>query len=237
MRRSTLAWIAVVIASLSAGARATVDVTGVLTREVTAALGSAVPASARVHITLTSRIDAPVDEVRDVVHDPRTGDVRAKAVIAGRAYEFGAKAEILIDIPVPTRRVAAGEVLNAEDLTDIEVPIKRVGDMTVTDRNALIGFAAKHQLGPGRPVPTTAIGTPIVVVRNKPVSLVYEDGTLRLDTGGRALGSAGVGERVRAMNNASGAVVVGVVSAPGVVSVTGAEGRDDPSADRDRERK
>lgn len=60
-----------------------------------------------------------------------------------------------------------------------------------------------------------------MVQRNKPVSLVYEDGPLQLMARGRALQDGGVGELVRVMNIASNIVVTGTITGPQTVTVAG----------------
>lgn len=197
------------------------SVESLLAHELAASLGSAVPAEARVSLVLTAPFSGPVDAVRDLSYDPRSGNVRALVSSEGRIVEVKAKADILVDVPVPTRRILPGEVISDGDLTSIQMPMERLNDTVVTSRDALVGLASRRQLSAGRLIQTSAVGTPVVVQRNKPVSLFYEDGPLQLMARGRALQDGGVGDSVRVMNIASNIVVTGTITGPQTVSVAG----------------
>jgi len=162
-----------------------------------------------------------VDAVRDLAYDPRSATIRALVSSEGRILEVRAKAEILVDVPVPTRRILPGEVIGEDDLTSIQMPMDRLNDTVATSRDALIGLASRRQLSAGRLIQNTSVGTPVVVQRNKPVSLIYEDGSLQLMARGRALQDGGVGDSVRVMNIASNIVVTGMITGPQTVSVAG----------------
>jgi len=197
------------------------SVESLLAHELAASLGNAVPAEARVSVVLTSPFSGTVDAVRDLAYDPRSATIRALVSSEGRILELRAKAEILVDVPVPTRRILPGEVIGEEDLTSIQMPMDRLGDTVATSRDALIGLASRRQLSAGRLIQNSSVGTPVVVQRNKPVSLIYEDGPLQLMARGRALQDGGVGDSVRVMNVASNIVVTGTITGPQTVSVAG----------------
>ena len=114
-----------------------------------------------------------------------------------------------------------GEVIADSDLTTIPMPLERLNGAVVTSRDGLAGLASRRQLSAGRLIQTSAVGAPLVVQRNKPVSLVYEDGPLQLMARGRALQDGGVGELVRVMNIASSIVVTGTITGPQTVTVSG----------------
>jgi flagellar basal body P-ring formation protein FlgA len=207
--------------AFAAGTAASGTVETVLADALVAELGAAVPVNARVTVQLTAPVDGPVENVRNLVHDPRTGHIRALATSGGRTIELRGKVGIVVDIPVPTRRILPGEVIGDADLTEVAMPMERLNDTVVTDRTRILGQAGRRQLIPGRPIQTSAVGAPIVVERNKPVQLLFEDGDLRLSAHGRALQDGGVGDVVRVMNVASNTVVTGAVTGPKTVRVGG----------------
>ncbi|MCW2239938.1 flagellar basal body P-ring formation chaperone FlgA [Azospirillum canadense] len=196
-------------------------VESLLAHELAASLGNAVPAEARVSLVLTAPFAGPVEAVRDLSYDPRSGNVRALVSSEGRIVEVRAKADILVEVPVPTRRILPGEIIADGDLTFIQMPMDRLNDTVVSSRDALVGMASRRQLSAGRLIQASAVGTPVVVQRNKPVSLLYEDGPLQLMARGRALQDGGVGDSVRVMNIASNIVVTGTITGPQTVSVAG----------------
>lgn len=212
-----------VLAFLSSPAFAGEPVEAALADALMSELGATIPANARVSVTLTMPVDGPVQDIRNLVHDPRTGHIKALATTGnGKAVELRAKADIIVDVPVPTRRMLPGEVIGEGDLATVPMAIERLGDTIVTDRAKLIGLAGRRQLVPGRPIQTGSVGAPIVVERNRPVQLIFEDGELRLSAQGRALQDGGVGDTVRVMNSASNVVVTGTVRGPKTVTVGGA---------------
>ena len=219
-------WVAGAVLALLAGPAlaegpAQGPVEALLARELSATLGGAVPAGAHVALTLTTPFNGEVEAVRDLAYDPRGGQVRALVSSGGRIVELKGKADITVDVPVPTRRILPGEVIGEGDLTTLPMPMERLGDTVATSRDALIGLASRRALPPGRLIQTASVGAPVVVQRNKPVSLVFEDGPLLLAARGRALQDGGVGDTVRVMNVASSIVVTGTITGPQTVTVAG----------------
>jgi len=88
-----------------------------------------------------------------------------------------------------------------------------------TDPAQLVGLEARVALYPGRPIRSGDVGPPALVERNGLVELVFVRGGLTILAEGRALGRAGFGETVRAMNLASRNTVSGRVGADGRVHV------------------
>lgn len=192
-----------------------------LAEELLGTLGPSVPADARVSLTLGVPFDGPVETVRDIVHDPRTGTFRAEVASNGRIVELSGRVEIEVEIPVPVRRIRPGEIIEAADLTMLRLRLERAGAGFIASADQLVGLSPRRQMPAGRPVLVGSVGSPIVVLRNRPVTLVFEDGPLLLAARGRALQEGGVGDLVRVMNIASSTVVTGTVTGAETVSVNG----------------
>ncbi|ALG75392.1 FlgA protein [Azospirillum thiophilum] len=192
-----------------------------LAEELLASLGPAVPADAQVALTLGMPFDGPLDAVRDIGLDPRTGIFQARIVSNGRTVELSGRADIEVAMPVPVRRIRPGEIIEAADLTTIRLSIGRAGAGFIADADALVGLSPRRQIPAGRLIQVGSVGSPIVVQRNRPVTLVYEDGALLLAARGRALQEGGVGDVVRVMNIASSTIVTGTVTGAETVSVSG----------------
>jgi len=192
-----------------------------LAEELLGTLGPSVPADARVSLTLGVPFDGPVDQVRDLVHDPRSGTFRAQVASNGRVVELAGRVEIEVEMPVPVRRIRPGEIIEAADLTLVRMPLERAGAGFVQSAESLVGLSPRRQMPAGRLVLVGSVGMPIVVQRNRQVTLIYEDGALLLAARGRALQEGGVGDLVRVMNVASSTVVTGTVTGAETVSVNG----------------
>lgn len=192
-----------------------------LAEELIATLGATVPADTRVSLTLGVPFNGPVDVVRDIVHDARTGVFRAEVVSGGRVVELSGRAAVEVEMPVPVRLIRPGEVIEAADLTTVRLPLERAGAGFVATAEALIGQSPRRQMPAGRLVLAGSVGAPVVVQRNRPVTLIYEDGALMLAARGRALQEGGVGDLIRVMNTSSSTVVTGTVTGAETVSVSG----------------
>lgn len=192
-----------------------------LAEELLASLGPTVPPDAQVALTLGRPFDGPVDAVRDIGLDPRTGIFNARILSNGHLVELSGRADVEVTMPVPVRRIRPGEVIEPSDLTTIRLSLDRAGAGFIASADALIGQSPRRQLSAGRLVQVGSVGAPIVVQRNRPVTLVYEDGALMLAARGRALQEGGVGDTVRVMNIASSTVVTGTVTGSETVSVSG----------------
>ncbi|PWC57320.1 flagellin biosynthesis protein FlgA [Azospirillum sp. TSH7] len=192
-----------------------------LAEELLASLGPSVPPDAQVALTLGRPFDGPVDAVRDIGLDPRTGIFQARILSGGHVVELSGRADVEVTMPVPVRRIRPGEIIEASDLTTIRLSLDRAGAGFIASADSLIGQSPRRQLSTGRLVQVGSVGAPIVVQRNRPVTLVYEDGALLLAARGRALQEGGVGDTVRVMNIASSTVVTGTVTGAETVSVSG----------------
>lgn len=117
---------------------------------------------------------------------------------------------------VASRSIRAQEVLVAADL--LVAPGLKPGALRTPEE--AIGLEARINIYAGRPIRAEDLSAPAILERNQPVRLVYTRGRLRLETEGRAMDRAGVGESVRVMNLESRAMIVGLVTAAGTVEVT-----------------
>jgi flagella basal body P-ring formation protein FlgA len=220
-RRRCMAWLLAALLAAPAGPALAAAAEDRLAAEVEAALGpGALPGEARVSVRLAMPFAGPVDAIRHFAYDPPTGRVRALVESSGRVHELAGTAVVEIDVPVPTRRILPGEILSQGDLTTVTMPADRLPAGAAASLDGLIGMSARRPLPPGRLIQSSSVGAPIVVTRQEPVTLVFEQGGLYLAAQVRALEDGGVGDRVRVMNPSSNAVVTGTVTAPGTVSVS-----------------
>ncbi|HSK39060.1 MAG TPA: flagellar basal body P-ring formation chaperone FlgA [Arenibaculum sp.] len=209
-----------VLTLMSGTAAANADLEEMLAAGVTDTFGpSALPAGARVAVTLAYPFEGPVEAIRDLDYDPASGQVRSLVLSGGRLYELTASTSVEIDVPVPVRRIPPGEILSEGDLTTVPMPLARMPASAIGSKDLLVGMASRRLLAPGRLIHARSVGAPVVVERNKPVTLVFEQDGLYLAAQGRALQDGGVGDEVRVMNPSSHAVVNGMVTGPQTVSV------------------
>ena len=121
----------------------------------------------------------------------------------------------LADVVLAARTLRARTILSATDL----VLHKSEIDGAVTEISQVIGLEARVVLYEGRPISLSDIGPAAIIVRNQTVTLVYANGPLRISADARALGRAGVGDRLKVMNLASRKIIFGIVGRNGAVFV------------------
>ena len=130
-------------------------------------------------------------------------------VLAG--YAIPAAAEVV----VATRTLRANSILSVQDVE--LAALNSAGAVGALDE--AIGMEARVTLYAGRPIRRSDLGQPSIIDRNQIVPLVFETGTLRIATEGRALGRGGVGATIRIMNLSSRTTVFGVIRPDGSVVV------------------
>jgi len=123
--------------------------------------------------------------------------------------------------PALAEALLAAHTLRAQTLLTAQ-------DLVVADREIagalerledVVGQETREIIYAGRPILRSQIGRPALITRNQIVALVYETPAMRIVTEGRALGRAGLGERVRVMNTGSRTTVSGLVESDGSVVV------------------
>lgn len=117
---------------------------------------------------------------------------------------------------VATHTIRSQAILTASDVDLIEGDI--AGAYISVDE--VIGMEARVVLYAGRPIRIDDIGPPALVERNQIVTLYYTAGALMIAADARALGRAGVGDRIRVMNLVSRSTVTGWVQQDGSISVS-----------------
>ncbi|MGZ9812587.1 flagellar basal body P-ring formation chaperone FlgA [Pseudoroseicyclus sp. H15] len=123
------------------------------------------------------------------------------------------------DIMVAARTIPAQTLLGPGDALAAE------GDMpgVATEQSQITGMESRVALYAGRPIRLADLGPPAIVDRNQIIPLIYNAAGLRIETEGRALDRAGVGESIRIMNTASRTSVTALIGADGAAYVTALE--------------
>ena len=125
----------------------------------------------------------------------------------------------MIDVPVLTRRVLAGQVIRARDVKRIAMRSDRLQRDTIQDSGALIGKSPRRGLRAGVPVRVSDVRLPVLVPRHSLVIITYRVRSMTLTAQDRALEDGGAGDTVRVANTQSNTVVQAVVTGANRVSV------------------
>lgn len=117
---------------------------------------------------------------------------------------------------VAARTIPAQSIIAPSDLSIRDIDIAG-GE---SDPELFVGMEARVALYAGRPVRVGDVGFPAIVDRNQLVPLVYDSSGLIIQTEGRALGRAGVGDIIRVMNMASRTTVTARIGSDGAAYVS-----------------
>jgi flagella basal body P-ring formation protein FlgA len=115
------------------------------------------------------------------------------------------------------RRLAAGEILRAEDIRIERVRADRA--QALIDPAMVPGLAARRPVAPGQPLLQADLVRPAAVTRNSAVMMAIVVPGMSVSAQGRALEDGAAGETIRVQNVASRAVVAAEVVGPGRVRV------------------
>jgi flagella basal body P-ring formation protein FlgA len=144
---------------------------------------------------------------------PTGGTNRGLLRLSGRAAAT-------VDVVTVLRPIDRGAVLKDED---VQVERHPRGDITrdiVTDRDQAIGFAARANLQPGRPLRAADLMKPELIQRNETVTIVYEVPGIVLTVRGKAIDGGADGDVINVLNEQTKRTVQGVVVGPGRVIIS-----------------
>lgn len=138
--------------------------------------------------------------------------------VSGRVFQA-------VQVPVLSRRVPVGEIVQESDLDYRKMRVEKVARNMITDASDLIGKSPKRPLQVNRPLRANDLGTPVLVAKGSLVTMVFETGAISLSATGRALENGGNGDVIRVLNTRSRRTVEALVEGSGKVVVGGREHR------------
>lgn len=133
------------------------------------------------------------------------------------AASVGAPARAGVNVEVLTyaRSLAAGDVIQPEDVIWASVQSHLAPAGAPQDAEAVIGLEAKRALRAGTPVGPRDLASPQVIARNDMVEVAYINDGVELTVTGKATRNASAGEAVPILNVQSNRTIDAVAVAPG----------------------
>jgi flagella basal body P-ring formation protein FlgA len=141
------------------------------------------------------------------------GEEGASVRVAGRIFD-------VVRVPVLTRRMGHGEVVDKGDLDFIQVRADELGRDIVTDESRIVGMAPRRMLAEGQPIREGDLRAPIVVAKGSLVGMTLTTPNMVLTAQGRAIEDGAMGQVIKVMNTQSKTTVDAVVDGPGRVVVS-----------------
>ena len=119
----------------------------------------------------------------------------------------------MIDVPVLSNAIQRGQVIGQRDIEMISVPADSIrGDIVVSSEN-MIGMTPKRAIIPGKLLKLNDLQAPIIVERGDLVTMIFDNGGMRLTAKGKALENGARGDLVRVSNASSSRTVEALVTA------------------------
>ena len=126
-----------------------------------------------------------------------------------------ARAGATVEVLTYARNLAAGDVVQPEDVVWTAVQAHQAMGGAPTDVEKVIGLTARRALRSGAPVAVRDLTAPQVIARNDMVEVAFISGGVKLTVTGRATRNAAAGEAVPILNLSSGRTIDAVAVAPG----------------------
>lgn len=125
----------------------------------------------------------------------------------------------VVEIPVLSSNIRRGDIVDVNDVHLEKITMNVASNGPPLRLDDVIGKESRRSLRAGNPIRTNDIKEPTLVSRNDLVSIIYEQGSLRLSAQGRALENGARGEVVSVLNAQSKQVVRAKVNNYGQVNV------------------
>jgi flagella basal body P-ring formation protein FlgA len=163
--------------------------------------------------------------VARITYDARSGrfdaDVDVPTTTASHGtLRLGGRAMATVEVVVMAHAVDRGTVLKDSDVEIERRPRAEVGREAMTNRDRVIGFAARDSLQAGRALRSGDLMRPEIIQRNEMVTLTFAMPGISLTVRGKAIESGAEGDVISVLNEQSKRVLQGVVVAPGRVAVS-----------------
>lgn len=138
----------------------------------------------------------------------------------GKSYRLYGKTEVMLDVPVVTRKLFRGDRIAASDVALIQIAQSDVRRQVAASKSELIGMAVTRTIGANQPVALSSIESPRLVQKNEMVPVIYRSKTMELKTYAKALMDGAYNDMIRVRNVDSNKTIVGRVMENGVLEVS-----------------
>lgn len=156
--------------------------------------------------------------------DAGSGRFTAQLALTGEGMALqrlrvsGGAQEMLL-LPVATRRLNAGSVVQGDDIRMARVRAAIANTGVARAPAEAVGQTLRRQLAPGQPLLLGDLGRTAAIQKGARVTLRLRAAGLNLSATGQALEAGAVGEHIRILNTTSRAIVEGEIIGPDEVRV------------------
>ena len=163
-------------------------------------------------------------EITKTAYNPRTN--RFEATISAPSAAQPLKQMVvtgsvraMTTIPVLKSSLRNGDIIGESDLDYVDFYTAEIQPDTLLKAEDVIGMTPRRMATPGKALRATEILAPQLIGRGETVTIILNDGPLRLTASGKAMQNGAKGDVIRIVNNSSNRAVDGVVSGSGEVII------------------
>ena len=147
-----------------------------------------------------------------MMHAPAGDPTASRKRVTGRLHGT-------TEIPVTTRRILKGEIINKSDLRWIKVRTSRLQNDSISNLADLIGKTPKRGIREGQPIRSSAIQRPILVKKGSLVTIILRAKKMLLTAQGKALQPGSKGDVIRIANTQSNQTIEAEIIGSGRAAV------------------
>jgi flagella basal body P-ring formation protein FlgA len=164
---------------------------------------------ARIHLPMSV---APSARIERFDLDPRSGRYTATLIAPaeGQALfrgQLSGRFHRMVEMPVPARRLGRDHVIEPQDIVTMRVRDESLGTNLIVDPEKLIGQSVRRSLAAGKPVRQGDVQPPLLVRKNRVVTVMLNTREMTLTVSARAMEDGALGDIVRVQNTQSTTVI------------------------------
>ncbi len=157
--------------------------------------------------------------IKAAIEDNRRSRLTITAREWQQTFTVGIELEEWKDVPVATRQIRRGELINNDDVSMARLEIGRLGPDFADSADYVVGKEAQQDIRYGEVFRKGRVKSPPMIAAGEKVVLKYVSNLLEATASGVAIDNAAQNEPIRVRNESSKKIVLGEVENPGVVIV------------------
>lgn len=133
--------------------------------------------------------------------------------------QISGRIERLVDVPVLRETLRSGAIIGARDIDFIEMRESAVKDHMMLDADNIVGMTPRKMIMVGSPIKDTQVEYPQIVARGSLVTMILQNGNLKLTAQGKSLQNGAQGDMVRVVNASSKKTLEGRITGANEVTI------------------
>lgn len=161
-----------------------------------------------------------VKSVRLTYFEPNYSSFRINVTARDdQMFDIFGRYRAFMDVPVLSKGIASGTIITEADIVSVKTPYSKVKSGYMTSLGDIVGLQARRNLAGGSYIRKNDIVKPQIIKNGDDVSIIYDQGNIKLRTNGTAQQSGAMGDNIKVKNATTSTVVNGIVKGKNLVEV------------------